>query len=229
MAGSVEASGYRRIFLAGNMGGMFHQTRYVLCVAAIWLLAGCGKTQRKEERAAMQPGVRLSFEDSGRRLQQLGLTDGGMPRMPSRRPRFDDEDISGVSFFRTLLANTKLDDLTLPRTYFGKSEINAVSFRNTDLSESTLCWNDFKQVDFTDADLSKSDLRAAVFKLVKFVQANLADVDLRHSSFEQCDFTRAKMGRAKLTRKQGQLLSLSDEQRHEIDWQESDGEEPPGG
>jgi hypothetical protein len=37
------------------------------------------------------------------------------------------------------------------------------------------------------------------------------------------------MAGAKLTRKQGERILLSDEQRKAIDWQDSDGEEPPGG
>jgi hypothetical protein len=34
---------------------------------------------------------------------------------------------------------------------------------------------------------------------------------------------------AKLTREQGEEFDLSEQQRQEIDWQESDGDDPPGG
>ncbi len=34
---------------------------------------------------------------------------------------------------------------------------------------------------------------------------------------------------AKLSRNRGEGIHLSDEQRMVIDWQDSDGEEPPGG
>ena len=122
-----------------------------------------------------------------------------------------------------------LDNLTLPRTFFGRSEISSISFKNTDLSESTLCWNDVIEVNFTDADLSESDLRAAIFRRIAFVRTNLRNADLRRSTFEDCDFTAADMAGAKLTRKQGEGVHLSDEQRKVIDWQESDGDEPPGG
>jgi uncharacterized protein YjbI with pentapeptide repeats len=168
--------------------------------------------------------------------------------MPDHRPQYDDEAPLGVSFFRTWVgvgrpfglqpsnpddwvdvAEHALANLTLPRTFFGRSEISSISFKNTDLSESTLCWNDFIEVNFTDADLSESDLRASIFRRVAFVRTNLRNADLRRSSFEACDFTDADMAGAKLTRKQGERIHLSDKQRQVIDWQESAGEEPPGG
>jgi uncharacterized protein YjbI with pentapeptide repeats len=40
--------------------------------------------------------------------------------------------------------------------------------RRRELSESTLCWNDFALVDFTKCDLFKCDMRAALFDTVKF-------------------------------------------------------------
>ena len=168
--------------------------------------------------------------------------------MPDHRPQFDDEPPFGVHFFRTWLgvgrpfglqpsgpeddvdvAEHALDNLTLPRTFFGRSEIGPISFQNTDLSESSLCWNDFIEVNFTDSDLSKSDLRASIFRRVAFVRTNLRNSDLRRSSFEACDFTAADMVGAKLTWKQGERIYLSDKQRNVIHWQDSDGEEPPGG
>lgn len=169
-----------------------------------------------------------------------------IPPMPDHRPQFGDEGPLGVSFFRTWVgvgrpfglqppedwvdvAEHALDNLTLPRTFFGRSEIGPISFQNTDLSESTLCWNDFIQVNFGDADLSESDLRASIFRQVAFVRTNLRNADLRRSTFEACDFTDADMRGAKLTHEQAEQILLSDQQQQEIDWQESDGEEPPGG
>jgi hypothetical protein len=199
------------------------------------------------ERAA-----RLSYEESCKFLQRHNHLGGGVegviPPMPDHRPQFDDSTSIGVRFFRTWVgvgrpfglepsspedwedvAEHALENLTLPRTFVGRSEIGPISFKNTDLSESTLCWNDFIEVNFTDADLSGSDLRASIFKRVAFVRANLRTADLRRSGFEACDFTDADMAGAKLTRKQGEGIRLSDEQRKVIDWQESDGDEPPGG
>lgn len=181
-----------------------------------------------DERAS-----RLSYEESCRLLQQLGYPDAGVegtiPPMPDHLPQSDDEEPLGVSFFRTFVGEGDLENLTLPRALFGRSEIGPLSFKNTDLSESSLCWNDFNKVSFEDADLSGSDLRASLYNGVKFVRTNLKNADLRVSTFNSCDFTDAGMQGVKLTREQADVLGLSDEQRNVIDWQESDGEEPPGG
>lgn len=191
----------------------------------------------------MRPS-RRSYEESCRLLQRLGYpemgTDGRIPPLPDHRPQWGDEPPLGVSFFRTFVgqdieegdedvSHRDLENLTLPRSFFGKSLVQHVSFRNTDLSESTLCWNDFVDVDFTDADLSGSDLRASIFTEVRFVRANLRNADLRRSSFEACDFTEACMQGAKLTPDQGAVSFLSASQRQEVDWQDSEGEQPLGG
>lgn len=187
--------------------------------------------------------ARLSYEESCWLLQRIGYPDVGaegvIPPMPDHRPQFD-QDPLGVTFFRTFVGqdieqgdddvrHRNLENLTLPRTFFGRSYIQHVSFMNTDLSDSTLCWNDFTEVNFTDADLSGCDLRASLFSETNFVRTNLRNADLRRSGFEACDFTDADMAGAKLTHEQGEELHLSFDQRKVIDWQESDGEEPPGG
>lgn len=171
---------------------------------------------------------RLPYEDSCSKLQALQLIDlGDIPPLPERRPRHDDE-LLGVSFFRTLLADSKLENLSLPCTFFGRSEIRATSFRGTDLSESTANWNDFIQVDFSSADLSQSDLRACVFNRVRFAAASLVGVDFRYCRFKECDFSNADVTDARLTRKTGSSLRLSVEQQSIVDWQENDGGEPEG-
>lgn len=172
---------------------------------------------------------RLSYEDSCRALQEQKLLEPGeVPPLPPRPPRYDDEEL-GVSFFRTMVADARLEHLTLPRTFFGRSEFRASSFQDTDLSESTANWNDFIEVDFTGADLSGSDFRACVFNGVKFKKAKLAGVDFRYCGFSACDFTGADLTDAKLTQKAGQALRLTPEQQSVIDWQAEDGEEPEGG
>ncbi len=168
--------------------------------------------------------TRLSYEESCKLLQRLGYlhsgADGVIPPIPDHRPQCDDEEPLGVSFFRTFVgqdieqgdtdvSHRDLENLTLPRTFFGRSYIQHVSFKNTDLSESTLCWNDFIEVNFTDADLSGADLRASVFRRAAFVRTNLRNADLRRSSFEACDFRDADMREAKLTHKQGEEIDLS--------------------
>jgi len=184
---------------------------------------------------SLEPSSRHSYEDSCRLLLRLGYLDAGadgtIPPMRNHRPQFDDEGTLGVSFFRTSVSAGEhdLENLTLPRTDFAKSQVGPLSFRNTDLSESTLCWNDFNDVDFTDADLSECDLRASIFTEVNFVRTNMQKADLRHSSFLKCRFRDADMRGAKLTHHQGAKIDLSEKQRQEIDWQENDGEQPPGG
>ncbi len=148
--------------------------------------------------------------------------------MPDHKPRYDDEEPLGVNFFRAIVEGDH-SGLTLPRTFFGRSEIRSASFSNTDLQESTLCWNDFIKVDFSETDLSQSDLRASLFEDVSFVGANLQAADLRRSTFTNCQFDRASMKGATLSRLQGPELSLSASQQSEIHWVDDDGDEPDGG
>ena len=147
---------------------------------------------------------RLSYEESCRFLRQAGclgdVPDDALPPLPERMPRHDDVEPLGVSFFRTLLADVKLENLTLPRTFFGRSEVRDVSFRNTDLAESNLCWNDFVRVDFRDARLALADLRTSVFTDVDFAGADLRRCDFRGSTIKRCDFTGASLEGAILTR-----------------------------
>ena len=173
---------------------------------------------------------RKTYEESCELLQKLGyLERGDIPPLLDHPPQWDDEEPLGVGFFRTAVTLGDLANLTLPRTFFGKSAVGPISFKNTDLSESSLCWNDFNEVDFTDADLSRSDLRASIFGKVVFVRANLTGTDMRRSSFLACEFTDADVRGAKLTNKQGEGIAFSDQQRQEIDWEESEGKRPLGG
>jgi uncharacterized protein YjbI with pentapeptide repeats len=179
-----------------------------------------------EERAVAE---RLSYEDSCRRLHALGLADGDPPPpLPDHKPRYDDKEPLGVTFFRTRIEGD-LCGLSLPRTFFGRSEICEASFRGTDLHESTLCWNDFVDVDFGEAVLSDADLRASVFERVSFVGTDLRAADLRHAAFTDCSFERASMKGAILTREQAKGLSLSASQIADIKWAADDGPEPDGG
>ena len=172
---------------------------------------------------------RKDYEASCRRLNELGWADcEPAPPIPDHRPRYDDEEPLGVNFFRTCVTGD-LSRLTLPRTFFGRSEIKSASFHDTDLRESTLCWNDFVDVDFSQAVLSDSDLRASLFERVSFVEADLRLADLRRSSFANCMFDRASMAGTILTRRQGEGLSLAASQLSEIKWVDDEGDEPVGG
>lgn len=175
-------------------------------------------------------GTRLNYEESCKRLQELGLLEAGeTPAMPLKLPGCDDEEVRGISFFRTRLCDCKLENLTLSRTLFGRSLVQQVSFRGSDLRESNLCWNDFIDVEFVDADLSGSDLRASIYENVRFVRADLTNADLRRSSLDNCSFRDALMCGAKLTARQAENLDLSDAQRAAVSWQADDGPEPDGG
>lgn len=174
--------------------------------------------------------TRLSYEDSCVKLQAGYLEVGVIPPLPDHLPQYDDVGVPGVSFFQTFVGEgDDLCNLTLPRTFFGRSEINDAQFRNTDLTESNLCWNDFTDVDFTNAVLASSDMRASDFVRVKFNAADLSMADLRLSSFESCDFTETAMAGAVLTVEQGKGLVLSEKQRSEISWTSDGGDEPAGG
>jgi BTB/POZ domain-containing protein KCTD9 len=171
---------------------------------------------------------RVPYTESCRVLQSKQLLETvELPPLPERPPRHDDEQL-GLSFFRTRLVDVALDGLTLPRTFFGRSEIRSVSFRGSDLSESTANWNDFIDVDFSSADLSRADFRASIFERVTFGGAVLRGADLRRTTFRDCIFTDADMTGARLSRGFGWLFRLSRAQRTVIDWQ-SPGPEPEGG
>lgn len=106
--------------------------------------------------------------------------------------------------------------------------MNSISFANTDLSGSFICWNDILHCNFTKCDFSNADMRANLFEDVSFENANLTNADLRHSWFENCTFAGAKMAGAKVGI--SSVLDLTPKQEDEIDWYEHDeADEPPGG
>ena len=152
--------------------------------------------------------VRLNYDLSCVRLRELGLlAHDSHPPMPERLPQYDDNEPLGFSIFRTLLDDAlDLSDLTLPRTFFGRSQINRVSFWNSNLRQSNLCWNDFEGTDFTGADLTGSDMRSSLFNKVLFVTTNLDGADLRRSSFTDCLCEETIMNRVILTRQQGATM-----------------------
>ncbi|EBV3599850.1 pentapeptide repeat-containing protein [Salmonella enterica subsp. enterica serovar Virchow] len=175
-------------------------------------------------------GERLSYEQSCRRLQALGLLEAGdIPALRASMPNYDDE-VLAVEFFRTFVGDgVDLGHLTLPRTYFGRSEISNASFRNTDLHESRMCWNDFTNVDFSEADLQRCDLRGSAFEKVNFSRARLDGADLRRSGFDACNFADASMSGCIITNAQRGGLTLSDSQRKAIACTDDEGPEPDGG
>jgi BTB/POZ domain-containing protein KCTD9 len=182
--------------------------------------------------------MRASYRESVAVLaERVDIIGGPLPSV-TRPPRHDDEEL-GPSLFRLLLQGVSLDDLTLPGLYVGRSELKAVSFRNSDLHLSAFNWSDVVECDFTAADLSGADLRACQFVRCTFRGANLSTADLRASSFDACVFDGAVMRAARLYRGRRILglikvgpdqtgLSLSDQQRREVEWS-VDAPEPGGG
>ncbi len=178
---------------------------------------------------------RLRFEESWRWLQQNTNLVGSDEAPPHKiGPAGFDGPESWIDYYKYPALHDeegvwRLENLTMPGVCFCRCGIYTLSFRNTSLTESSFCWNDFIDVDFTDADLSRCDLRSSIFKNVPFVRADLRDADLRRSCFENCDFTDADMTGTKMTRAQAQALSLSEKQRQEIAWKRSSGKAPQGG
>ena len=128
-----------------------------------------------------------TFEQTISVLKKNGILDQEVnPKKPQSKPKYSDENPTGINFDNMPLENEDLSYLDLERTFFYKSEINTCSFENTILKESHLCWNDFYHTDFTGADLSGSDLRASIYEDVRFIGTNLSNTDLRQSDFENC-------------------------------------------
>lgn len=93
---------------------------------------------------------RQAYHPTCQRPQQLGFLDPGeIPPLPCRMSSTSDSGPLGLRSFRTRASEVKLDHLSLPRTFFVHSEIANVLFREADLSESCLCWNDFSKCDLT--------------------------------------------------------------------------------
>jgi hypothetical protein len=174
---------------------------------------------------------RLGYEESIRALQRRGVLRLGsaVPPLPPRRPDREEPAGWGLEFERCSVKDAVLDDLSLPRTYFCRAGVEQVSFRNTDLSESTLCWCDFTDVDFTEASLRGSDLRCSLFERVRFAGADLREADLRRSGYVDCDFTDARLDGAILLMQEAPALPLSAAQRRTIAWTTDMGAEPGGG
>jgi len=179
---------------------------------------------------------RLTPENSIKYIRDLGwdVPDDSSAFLKSMPSETDGE--LGLRFFRTNVHNAQFDYLTIPRTYFGRSEIKSTTFEHSDLVESRMCWNDWQYCHFAGADLSGCDLRRSHFEYCYFNGANLKGADLRGACFDRCSFSNAVMKGVKLGKQFGFLsglkakaLKLSPEQAREIDWVSSAGEEPAGG
>jgi len=179
---------------------------------------------------------RRSLEETWKVLHKRGHD---MPRkkkqpfVPKRMPRPGDSAPLGFEYFRCAQEDEDLSNLTLPRTFFGRSEMLRINFSNTDLSSSWMCWNDFADCDFSGASLYRCNMRASNFVRCRFVGARLSRADMRRSAFEGCDFTGATMTGARADTLYGDdwelLPRLSEEQQRSMKWSDDPGPEPDGG
>lgn len=179
--------------------------------------------------------MRKSLEETWRYLEtmhsRVPRNPDGSPAVLNRMPSIYDEE-PRLSFFRTGLEDADRGYLTMPRTFFGRSLFERVSFAGTDLSESCLCWNDFNDCDFAGADLSGCDLRASSFERCSFAGAVLRGADLRRSHFDDCDFAGADLSGAVAAHTDPWLRlreRLSPAQVAAMAWTEDAGPEPEGG
>lgn len=179
--------------------------------------------------ACVGGGIRMrkTYEESCAVLAARQLLEGPVPPLPARMPAFDDE-VLGVSFFRTEVSGEDLSGLSLPRTFIGRSLVSTASFAGTDLSESRFCWSDFVTCDFTGASLRGADLRASAYDRCSFEGADLEGADLRRSRFMGCSFRGARMAGARVSKGQVGELGLDSAQMMSVSVQ-PEGDEPPGG
>jgi uncharacterized protein YjbI with pentapeptide repeats len=184
---------------------------------------------------------RRSLEETWHHLEAQGeempRDPGGRPFVPPHMPSYEDDEPLGFSFFGRGGEVDDYSNLTLPRTFFGHSTLDRLSFANTGLCGSRMCWNDFLGCDFSGADLSGCDMRASTFTGCRFAGANLRGADLRRSYFKDCDFTGADLTGAVAeggdlytdSGHEGVQAFLTKEQQTVMTWTEDEGPEPPGG
>jgi len=139
----------------------------------------------------------------------------------------DDEYVSeSLDYFRTACWGRHWNCLTLPRSYFAKTDLERCSFRNTDLSGSRIVVNDIVDCDFREADLTGACL-ASLFVECDFSAATLNGADLRRSTFIDCTFAGASMQGTKLLQEDREALPLSSLQFVDVEWSDDSGPEPP--
>ena len=100
-----------------------------------------------------------------------------------------------------MIADENFAQLSLQRTFFGRSLIQRVSFAGTDLSESDLCWNDFEEVGFAHASLQGTDLRRSYFTDCSFEGADLTGARIHESQRVLLKLRRVDFGPGGRTRR----------------------------
>ena len=150
------------------------------------------------------------------------------PKMPAQ-----DDEVLRFSFYKHVVEDADLSNLTIPRTFFGRSGFTRVDFRNTDLTESRMCWNDFIECDFRGAGLSHCDMRSSVFTRCQFGKATLQGADLRGAWFEECTFRGAEVWGAIADYVNADETDfdsrLTEKQRKAMEWHEDPATSRTGG
>jgi hypothetical protein len=175
---------------------------------------------------------RLSLEETWKRLRKAGhklpAGRGGVPKLIDHHAGVErKKDVYDIEFFRTVYEDADFSNLTLPRRYVNRSGFTRVSFCNTDLNQSFMCWNDFIECDFTDADLTCCDMRASTFQGCSFVRCKLVGANVHRSGFEDCDFTDADVTGMQLD--VDVEIDLAKKQSDETDSSWDEGPQPKGG
>ena len=178
--------------------------------------------QHQKRIDAVARTSRLSLEATWELLEMANYgplwDEGHQPLVPTQALTEDTEE-EDFTFFRTFLREANLSRMTLPRTYFGRTGFELVSFLDSDLKQSYMCENDWLDCDFTAADLSETDMSSSLYYGCRFKRAILNDADLREAEFVDCDFTEAEMRGAVLSHEQADIFLWSERQRAAIDWQ----------
>ena len=175
--------------------------------------------------------MRQSQKDSWRRAVELGAY--VIPKADSKSledfvPELNPAQ-ERLSFFRSLIEDCDLSDLTLDELDCCRCTFDRVTIVNSSLLKASMCWNDFLDCEFVSTDLMHADMRASVFLRCAFNDSKLDFADLRRSTFEFCEFLGASLVNTKLTYEQGEGLQLDKTQCEQIDWHDDAGPEPYGG
>ena len=116
--------------------------------------------------------VRLDYEASRKRLHELGWPDSEpAPPIPQRKPRYDDDETIGVSFFRTRVVGD-LSDADLRASLFER-----VSFAGTDLRFADLRRSTFTNCVFDRASMKGTILTRRLGKTLSLSGSQLSEIN----------------------------------------------------
>jgi len=112
----------------------------------------------------------------------------GSPKLPTKRPQAGKPGFGSIELYKNGWEDADMSGLTIPRCFFARSLLKQVTFHNTDLNESWLCWNNFEYCNFSEARLARCDMRCSYWLNCCFDGTDLTGADLRGSDFVNCTF-----------------------------------------